>query len=104
VATGRKNWLFVGSVEAGYRASILLTIVSTAHRHHLDVWLYVKDVLDRLLAGERDLASLQADRWGKEHPEAIRQYRVEEARYRADAKAVRRAHRRTEQQPTCPRG
>ena len=22
VATGRKNWLFIGSVEAGYRASI----------------------------------------------------------------------------------
>ena len=99
VATGRKNWLFVGSVEAGYRASILLTIVSTAHRHHLDVWLYVKDVLDRLLAGERDLVSLQADRWAKEHPEAIRQYRVEEARYRADAKIVRRARRRIEQQP-----
>jgi hypothetical protein len=42
VATGRKNWLFIGSVEAGYRASILMTIVSTAHRHHLDVALYVK--------------------------------------------------------------
>ena len=53
VATGRKNWLFVGSVEAGYRAAILLTIVSTAHRYHLDIWLYVKDVLDRLLGGER---------------------------------------------------
>ena len=34
VATGRKNWLFIGSVEAGYRAAILMTIVSTAHRHH----------------------------------------------------------------------
>src|SRR4051812_1419227 len=48
VATGRKNWLFVGSAEAGHRAAILMTVVSTAHRHHLDVWLYVKDVLDRL--------------------------------------------------------
>lgn len=94
VATGRKNWQFIGSVEAGYRASILLTIVSTAHRHHLDVWVYVKDVLDRLLAGERDLASLRADRWALAHPEAIRPYRVAEARYRADAKATRRARRR----------
>jgi transposase len=100
VATSRKNWLFIGSVEAGYRASILLTIVSTAHRHQLDVWLYVKDVLDRLLAGERDLASLQADRWGKQHPEAIRQYRVEEARYRADTKAFRRAKRRMAETPS----
>jgi len=102
VATGRKNWLFIGSVEAGYRASILLTIVSTAHRHQLDVWLYVKDVLDRLLAGDRDLASLQADRWAEAHPEAIRQYRVEETRYRADAKATRRARRRLAEQPSSP--
>ena len=36
IATGCKNWLFIGSVEAGYRAAILLTIVSTAHRHNLD--------------------------------------------------------------------
>jgi transposase len=94
VATGRKNWLFIGSVEAGYRAAILMTIVSTAHRHHLDIWLYVKDVLDRLLRGERDLTSLRADRWALAHPEAIRPHRVEEVRYRADAKAVRRARRR----------
>ena len=86
--------LFIGSVEAGYRASILLTIVSTAHRYHLDVWLYVKDVLDRLLAGDRDLASLRADRWAESHPEALRPHRIEEARYRADAKATRRARQR----------
>lgn len=94
VATGRKNWLFIGSVEAGYRASILLTIVSTAHRYHLDIWLYVKDVLDRLLAGGSDLEVLRADRWAQSHPEAIRPHRAEEARYRADAKATRRARRR----------
>ena len=94
VATGRKNWLFIGSVEAGRRAAILLTIVSTAHRYHLDIWLYLKDVLDRLLQGERDLTSLRADRWAAAHPEAIRPYRVEEARYRADAKATRRNRRR----------
>jgi len=98
VATGRKNWLFIGSVEAGYRASILMTIVSTAHRHHLDVWLYVKDVLDRLLQGERDLDALRADRWAKAHTEALRPHRIEEARYRADAKADRRAHRREAEQ------
>ncbi len=94
IATGRKNWLFVGSVEAGRRAAILMTVVSTAHRYHLDIWRYVKDVLDRLLAGERDMASLRADRWAAAHPDALRPYRIEEARYRADAKATRRARRR----------
>jgi transposase len=103
VATGRKNWLFVGSVEAGYRAAILLTIVSTAHRHHLDVWLYVKDVLDRLLAGDRNFEALRADRWAQAHPEAIREHRVQEVRYRADAKTSRRARRRLlEQRARAP--
>jgi transposase len=94
IATGRKNWLFVGSVEAGRRAAILMTIVSTAHRHHLDIWLYVKDVLDRLLRGETNYAELRADRWALTHPEAIRPYRVAEARYKADAKATHRARQR----------
>ena len=98
IATGRKNWLFVGSIEAGYRAAILLTIISTAHRYHLDLWLYVKDVLGRLLGGELNLAELRADRWAGAHPEAIRQHRVEETRYRADAKATRRARRRQVEQ------
>ena len=102
VATGRKNWLFIGSVEAGYRASILLTIVSTAHRYHLDIWLYVKDVLDQLLAGGADLAALRADHWAQSHPEAVRPYRVQEARYRADAKSTRRARRRLERQRPQP--
>lgn len=103
VATGRKNWLFVGSVEAGRRAAILMTVVSTAHRHHLDVWLYVKDVLDRLLSGETNLAELRADRWAQAHPEALRPYRVAEARYKADAKATRRARQRALDQKLAAR-
>jgi len=51
-------------------------------------------VLDRLLDGERDLESLRADRWAATHPNALRPHRVEEARYRADAKATRRARRK----------
>ena len=101
VATGRKNWLFIGSMEAGHRAAILLTIVSTAHRHHLDVWQYLNDILHRLLAGERDLSTLRADRWAASHPDAIRQYRITEARYRADSKILRRARRRLPD-PPCP--
>ena len=71
-----------------------MTVVSTAHRHHLDIWLYVKDVLDRLLRGETNFADLRADRWAQAHPEALRPYRVAEARYKADAKATRRARQR----------
>ncbi|MHB8638149.1 MAG: IS66 family transposase [Fimbriimonadaceae bacterium] len=94
IAVGRKNWLFLGSVEAGNRAAILQTIVSTALRNDLDVWAYVKDVLDQLLAGSADYHSLRADVWKELHPESIRTYRVDERRDAADRQRFRRAGRR----------
>ena len=94
VALGRKNWMFIGSVAAGYRAADLMSLVSSASRNDLDVFLYVKDVLDRLLAGETNYDVLRPDVWKQSHPEAIRIYRREERRSRADAKAVKRARRR----------
>ncbi len=94
IATGRKNWLHIGSVTAGVRAANLMTIISTAIRNHLDVWSYLKDVLDQILAGCTDWESLRADRWKEKHPEAVRQYRVEERRDAIDRRRVRRARRR----------
>lgn len=94
VAIGRKNWLFIGSVAAGERAADFLTLVSSAVRNDLDVWAYLKDVLDRLLAGDTDYAALRPDVWRQAHPEAIREYRVTERRDRADRKQRRRAARR----------
>ena len=94
VAIGRKNWLFLGSVAAGERMADLMTLVSSALRNDLDVWAYVKDVLDQSLAGGTDYASLRPDRWAALHPEYIRTYRADERRDRAAAQHHRRAHRR----------
>jgi len=94
VALGRKNWMFIGSVAAGQRAADFFTLVSSAVRNDLDVWAYLKDVLDRLLDGETDYVALRPDRWRHMHPEAIREYRVIERRDRADRKQYRRAARR----------
>jgi transposase len=94
LALGRKNWLFIGSVAAGERAADFFTLVSSAVRNDLDVWAYLKDVLDRLLAGETDYTVLRPDVWRQTHPEAIREYRVTERRDRADRKQYRRAARR----------
>lgn len=102
VALGRKNWLFLGSVEAGVRAATLLTIVSTAVRNDLDVWAYVKDVLDCLLPGSTDYESLRADVWKQSHPESIRHYRSDERRDQADRKQFRRAQRRRSNLPGHP--
>jgi transposase len=94
VALGRKNWLFVGSVEGGERNAGFLTLVSSALRNDLDVWLYVKDVLDQLLSGSTDYERLLPWNWAASHPEAIRQYRVEERRDRSARRASKRAARR----------
>lgn len=94
VALGRKAWLFVGNVEAGERSAMLMSLVSSARRHDLDVWAYLTDVLEQLLAGRTDYDGLLPDKWKLDHPEAVRQYRVEERRDKADRKQVRAARRR----------
>ncbi len=103
VALGRKNWLFLGSVEAGNRAATLLTIISTAVRNDLDVHAYVKDVLDQLLAGSTDYHSLRADVWKQSHPESVRNYRADERRDAADRRQYRRAQRRLAGRPSPDR-
>lgn len=94
IATGRKNWLHIGSLAAGVRAANLMTIISTAARNDLDVGSYLKDVLDQTLAGCTDWESMRADRWKEQHPEAVRNYRVDERRDAVDRRRARRARRR----------
>jgi transposase len=94
VAMGRKAWLFVCSVAGGEQSAKMMTLVSSARRHDLDVWVYTKDVLDQLLAGSTDYHSLLPDIWKQRHPEAIRAYRVEERRDKAERKQLNAARRR----------
>jgi transposase len=94
VAMGRKAWLFVCNVPAGEQSARMMTLVSSARRHDLDVAVYVKDVLDQLLAGSTDYQSLLPDVWKQRHPEAVRQYRTEERSEKAEQKQVRSARRR----------
>ncbi|MHB1036181.1 MAG: hypothetical protein ACYC0Y_16185 [Pirellulales bacterium] len=49
-------------------------------------------MLDRLLAGSTDYASLRPDHWAALHPEHIRTYRAAAQHYR---RARRRAAKRT---------
>ena len=100
VALGRKNWLFAGSVKGGERSAGFLTLVSSALRNDLDVWVYVKDVLDQLLAGSTDYEPLLPWNWAASHPEAIRKYRVEERRDRFDRRKAKRADRRHKKKAT----
>ena len=44
----RKNWLFAQSDEGGRRAAILYSIVETCKRNGINVYEYLRDVLDRI--------------------------------------------------------
>jgi transposase len=48
-AMGRKAWLFAGSELGGQRAAMVMTLVQSAKMHGHDPWVYLKDVLGRLL-------------------------------------------------------
>ena len=45
---GRKNWLFVGSAQAGERAANILSLIESAKLCGHDPWAYLKDVFERL--------------------------------------------------------
>jgi transposase len=100
IAVGRKNWLFVGSREGGDRAAVILTVIASAHRHDLDVWAYLRDVLQRLAQGEDDLEQLLPDVWKAAHPQHVRTFREEERDRRAEDRRYRRAKRRIEAVPS----
>lgn len=48
IAIGRKNWLFAQSDDGGHRAAILYSIVQTCKRNGVNVYEYVRDVLERV--------------------------------------------------------
>lgn len=96
IAVGRRNWLFVGSRDGGDRAAVILTVIASAHRHDLDVWAYLRDVLERLALGESHLEELLPDVWKAAHPQHVRTFREEERERRAENRRYRAAKRRLE--------
>ena len=48
IALGRKNWLFAGSLRAGQRAAVIMSLVQSARLNGHDPYAYLKDVLTRL--------------------------------------------------------
>ena len=48
VALGRKNYLFAGSQQAAGWAAILYSLLGSAHKHGLNPFEYLKDVIQRI--------------------------------------------------------
>ena len=96
IAVGRKNWLFVGCHEGGERSAVILTVIASAHRHDLDVWAYLRDILERLAKGDAALEQLLPDVWKTSHPQQVRMFREEEREQRAENRRYQAAKRRLE--------
>ena len=96
IAVGRKNWLFVGCHEGGERSAVILTVIASAHRHDLDVWAYLRDILERLAKGETALEQLLPDLWKASHPQQVRTFREEEREQRGENRRYQAAKRRLE--------
>jgi transposase len=105
LTVGRSNWKFLGHPRAAPGRLQLVSVVSSAQRHHLIVHAYLEDVLTKLAdAAQRhpaDLAidcpyllNLLPDRWAVAHPEAVRRERIEEQEQVSDIKRARRARAR----------
>ena len=48
LVVGRKNWLFIGSQQAGERAAVIMSLIESAKLNGHDPWAYLKDVFERL--------------------------------------------------------
>jgi transposase len=48
IVLGRKNWLFLGSDDAGHRAAAVYSLVLSCYRLGVDPWAYFRDVLPKL--------------------------------------------------------
>jgi len=108
LTVGRRNWMFLGHPAAAPGRMQLLSIVSSAHRHHLVVEDYLKDILTKLADAQQNhphdfelgspyLLDLLPDRWRAAHPESVRSERIAENQDVTEARRVRRAKRRLAQ-------
>jgi transposase len=89
IARGRVNWLFVGSPRGGVTAALLLSLVVTCRRLHMDSFLYLRDVFTRMPSLPADcLDELLPNRWLEAHPEA-RHPRERQGRGHADPRPRR---------------
>lgn len=52
---GMRNWLFIGSAEAGWMAAVIYTLVENCKRQGLDPYAYLRDVLTELPEGEHSV-------------------------------------------------
>jgi hypothetical protein len=70
LAVGRKNWLVIGSPEAGERTAVILSLLISARHHGDDPEAYLRDLIERLPScgsDETSLRQLLPENWAVAH-------------------------------------
>jgi transposase len=49
-AVGKRNWLFIGHPQAGWRSAVIYSVLVSCRRRGIDPWEYLKDLFTRLPA------------------------------------------------------
>jgi transposase len=71
IATGRKNWIHIGSKQAGPRVAAILSVVESCRRLKIPVRDYLADILPGLAnTSIQRLADLTPAAWAAEHTPA----------------------------------
>jgi transposase len=107
LTVGRANWLFLGHPQAAPGRLEMVSVVSSAHRHHLAIDDYLEDVLRKLADARQNhpadlalgspyLVDLLPDRWARAHPESVRCGRLDDRQTVFDAQRWRRLRARVE--------
>lgn len=67
LALGRKNWLFLGSEEAGESAAVILSLVQTCKALKINPREYLEDVMRRIMShSSQKLEELLPHNWSRE--------------------------------------
>jgi len=63
-AVGKKNWLFIGHPQAGWRSAVIYSIIVSCRRRGIEPWEYLRDVFTRLPGMQQsELPSLLPANW-----------------------------------------
>ena len=69
MALGRKNWLHIGSAEAGAKIAPIMALLETCRRLGINAREYLLSVLPGLAErDQREVASLTPTQWLKRQP------------------------------------
>lgn len=73
-AVGKKNWLFIGDKEAGWRSAVICSIITSCRNRGIDLYAYLRDVLTQVAIDDqpRQISEITPEAWAASHSQ-IRQ-------------------------------